>query len=225
MPANSAGTIASIQAALSRAKSTLHWTVGMCDNFVANMYGFSNSGYNTALDHWNAIPSADKHPGDTKAPAGALVFWGGGDGHVAISDGTGYIYSTDISGAGTVSRVPLSEVSQKWGKPYLGWSSPYFSGQTTNVGGYNGSVGTGITGTAPTAQDLSTGLSQGIDSSIRVLTAGLFDSIGKFIWWGGCIVLGLVLMGLGIVVLGKRALNGNANVGRGVSAVQSTLGH
>lgn len=128
------------QAALQLATQTHTWAVGMCDNFVANMYGYSSSGYNTALDHWNAIPGASQHPGDMNAPAGALMFWGGNqDGHVAISDGSGGIYSTDISGQGTVSHVPSSEISQKWGLQYLGWSPPIFqSGPAGATGNYSG---------------------------------------------------------------------------------------
>lgn len=128
------------QSALQLASQTHTWAVGMCDNFVANMYGYSSSGYNTALDHWNAIPGASQHPGDMNAPAGALMFWGGNaDGHVAISDGNGGIYSTDISGQGTVSHVPSSEISSKWGLQYLGWSPPIFqSGPAGSVGNYSG---------------------------------------------------------------------------------------
>lgn len=130
------------QQALQAASQTHAWAVGMCDNFVANMYGYSASGYNTALDHWNAIPGSAQHPGDQNAPAGALMFWGGNqDGHVAISDGSGGIFSTDIGGQGTVSHVPSSEISSKWGLQYLGWSPPIFQGsQPGAVGGSSGVV-------------------------------------------------------------------------------------
>jgi hypothetical protein len=100
----------------------------MCDNFCANMYGYTFSGYTDAVAHWNHLPAADKHPGETFIPPGMLAFWGGGHGHVAISDGTGYVWSTDISGAGTVSRVPLGLIASRWGKPYLGWGEPMFQG-------------------------------------------------------------------------------------------------
>lgn len=128
------------QQALQNAMRTHTWAVGMCDNFVANMYGYSSSGYNTALVHWNSIPGASQHPGDQNAPAGALMFWGGNqDGHVAISDGSGGIFSTDIGGQGTVSHVPSSEITSKWGLQYLGWSPPIFqSGSAGTVGGYSG---------------------------------------------------------------------------------------
>lgn len=130
------------QQALQNAMGTHAWPVGMCDNFTANMYGYQASGYNTALDHWNAIPGASQHPGDQNAPAGALMFWGGNqDGHVAISDGSGGIFSTDIGGQGTVSHVPSSEITSKWGLQYLGWTPPIFQGSAPGaVGGNSGVV-------------------------------------------------------------------------------------
>jgi len=115
--------------AIAKAKSTAHWTVGMCDNFVANMFGFSSSGYATAASHWAAIPTGSKHPGDPNPPAGALVFWGGGSGHVALSTGGGNIVSTDYPRSGMVSATTISAISNGWGKSYLGWSAPVFQGQ------------------------------------------------------------------------------------------------
>lgn len=114
--------------AMARAAATRTWPVGMCDNFCANMYGFTASGYTDATAHWNSLTAAQKHAGDADIPAGMLAFWSGGHGHVAISDGLGGIWSTDIGGAGTVSRVPLSRVASLWGKPYLGWGEPVFQG-------------------------------------------------------------------------------------------------
>lgn len=119
--------------ALQKASDTSRWAVGMCDNFVANMFGYTASGYPTAQNHWNSIPSQDKHPGDMNAPAGALMFWGGGAGHVALSDGHGGIFSTDMPSPGIVSHVSASTISSMWHKPYLGWSLPVFQGQVYNV--------------------------------------------------------------------------------------------
>lgn len=121
-------------AALKKASDTTRWAVGMCDNFVANMFGYNASGYPTAINHWNSIPSQDKHPGDMNAPAGALMFWGGGSaGHVALSDGHGGIFSTDYPSPGMVSHVNADVISKSWGKPYLGWSLPVFQGQVGSV--------------------------------------------------------------------------------------------
>jgi hypothetical protein len=137
--------------ALAKAQATVSWTVGMCDNFVANMYGYSSSGYATAAAHWGSIPAQYKHPGDMNAPQGALMFWGGGAGHVAISDGQGGIITTDMPAPGQVSRQQASVVSSNWGKPYLGWSQPIFQGQV----GQTGAAGTGATQASVTATQAS----------------------------------------------------------------------
>lgn len=124
--------VASVAQALANCASTRTWTQGMCGQFCARMYGYGASGYASALAQWQQLPAAVKHPGSANAPAGALYFWGGGShgyGHVAVAVGDGSCWSIDIQGAGTVARVPYSQISQQWGLPYLGWASPYFQGQ------------------------------------------------------------------------------------------------
>jgi hypothetical protein len=116
----------SVAEALACCLATPRWTTGMCDQFCAAMYGFGFSGYANALVHWNSVPDTWRHPDDPAVPAGMLMFWGEGKGHVAIADGSGSVFSTDISGTGSVSRVPWTLIGQRWGKPYLGWSLPYF---------------------------------------------------------------------------------------------------
>lgn len=157
----------SVVQAIARCVLTHSWAPDMCDNFVANMYGFTASGYNTALDNWNAVPAPWNHPGDSAAPTGMLMFWGGGQGHVAIADGIGGIFSTDISGTGTVSRVPWTLIGQRWGKPYLGWTVPYF--QDTQ---WDGSSMTRIMRDSTAPADIPTA---GTD-----LVAGYLD--GSFAW-------------------------------------------
>lgn len=119
----------SVLQVLSRCASTTSWSVGMCGQFCAAMYGYGFSGYKDALTQWNRTPSSLKHSGSVNAPAGALLFWSGGSaghGHVAISDGFGGVFSIDINGPGTVSRVPAGTITSRWGLPYLGWTTPYF---------------------------------------------------------------------------------------------------
>jgi hypothetical protein len=104
----------------------------MCGQFCAAMYGYGSSGYRDALTQWNRTPRGLTFPARTDAPPGALLFWAGGSaghGHVAISDGTGSCFSIDISGPGTVSRVPAGTISSRWGLPYLGWTYPFFQGE------------------------------------------------------------------------------------------------
>lgn len=173
--------------ALNRAAQTTSWAVGMCDNFVANMFGFSASGYYTALSHWQSIPQSDKHPGDPNAPAGALMFWGGGQGHVAISDGKGGIYTTDMPGRGQVSLQPATSPSTIWHKPYLGWSTPYFQGQ-------GGATGAAYSSAANPALSIPGGTSTGL----TLLTSALGIDTVDLVERGALILFGSVLVLIGL---------------------------
>jgi cell wall-associated NlpC family hydrolase len=97
-----------------------------CDHVMALAYGWSASGSTTAYNHWLAVPSADKHAGDRTVPAGGLAFFGGGAGHVMISIGGGDFVSTDINGNGTFTVTTIATIENRWGKPYLGWTDPWF---------------------------------------------------------------------------------------------------
>lgn len=98
----------------------------LCDHVVGLAYGFSASGSETAYDHWLAVPAAYKHAGDTNVPAGGLAFFSGGDGHVMISIGGGQFVSNDIGGNGTLTVTTIATIEKDWGKPYLGWTQPWF---------------------------------------------------------------------------------------------------
>jgi uncharacterized protein YraI len=98
----------------------------LCDHVVGLAYGFPASGSTTAYAHWQAIPAADKHAGDKNVPAGGLAFFSGGAGHVMISIGGGAFVSTDIHGNGTLTQTTIAEITNTWGKPYLGWAEPWF---------------------------------------------------------------------------------------------------
>lgn len=122
----------SVTEVLARCTATHGWAVGMCGQFCAAMYGYDSSGYASAYVQWQQTPPALRHPGTSDAPAGALYYWSGGPsghGHVTVADGTGSCWSIDILGAGTVGRVPVTQISQQWGLPYLGWAYPFIQGQ------------------------------------------------------------------------------------------------
>lgn len=194
--------------ALQKASKTTRWAVGMCDNFVANMFGYTASGYPTAANHWNSIPSNDKHPGDMNAPAGALMFWGGGAGHVAISDGNGGIFSTDYPSAGQVSHVSASVITETWKKPYLGWSVPVFQGQvgTVSQAGFGvpipglgtvevpspGDVGKAIGGSIPSLPSIGT-------SFINSLLSGFGTDLKDLLERLGLMILGFILIVIGLL--------------------------
>jgi hypothetical protein len=97
-----------------------------CDHVVGLAYGFSASGSASAYRHWLAVPSRYKHPGSTNVPAGGLAFFSGGYGHVMISIGGGKFISNDINGRGTLTVTTICAIKSKWGKPYLGWTQPWF---------------------------------------------------------------------------------------------------
>lgn len=121
----------SVEAVLRKCAATPAWEQGMCGQFCAAMFGYGASGYRDAWTQWKQTPAALTFPGRTDAPPGALYFWSGGSaghGHVAVAVGDGTCWSIDIGGPGTVSRVPASTISQRWGLPYLGWTVPYFQG-------------------------------------------------------------------------------------------------
>lgn len=118
------------QAVAAAAAQSAHPTLnlqGLCDHAVGLWYGLDHSGQASARTHWLALPANRKHPGATNMPMGSLVFYGvtsSGFGHVAIADGQGFIWSTDILRVGKVDRVDWRLVLTKWGLPLLGWSDP-----------------------------------------------------------------------------------------------------
>lgn len=208
--------------ALQRASATSHWLVGMCDNFVANMWGYSSSGYPTAIAHWNSIPSSQRHPGDLNAPAGSLVFFqtSNPDGHVALADGQGNVYSTDISGPGTVSKVPITDMFTKWHATYLGWTPPIFQGQT------GGSTGAANASYTPVGNPLTGG-----GSALDFLTSGFGSDIKDISERAGLIILGGILILVGLWRLTGKSIDDvifaprkatKSSLGEGRKAVKET---
>lgn len=84
-----------------------------------------SGGENTAADQWNDTPPEHRHSGP--APFGAPVFWTGGSsgaGHVAISDGQGSVWSTDLPTEKRVGHVTVATVVKEWPNHTLvGWTN------------------------------------------------------------------------------------------------------
>ncbi len=107
-----------------------------CDRFVAQAYGYANSGSATANDHWARLVDAGlAHPGDTSPPAGALLFYDTGQaaGHVALYLGDNLVASNDVlddyRGEGEIAVVPRDELTDgHWRLSYRGWAEPAFPG-------------------------------------------------------------------------------------------------
>ena len=105
---------------------------GICDHFVANMYGFSSSGFASATAHWAQTPANIKHPGDQRPPIGALVFFATGKpaGHVAIVTGYGHDGQPLVTTTHTNNGQPRTMTLAQVGMTYQGWAQPYFGGKT-----------------------------------------------------------------------------------------------
>src|SRR5581483_1677380 len=186
--------------AIQNALKTTRNAVGRCDEWVAKYYGFSSSGYATAIMHWNSIPPTQKHPGDTNAPAGSLVFWSGGStgaGHVALSLGGGRIISTDYPRSGITSTTTIDAISNGWGEHYMGWSQPVFQGQVSDAS--FPSSGAGFSIPNPLG-----GLVGG--TVLDFLTKGFGTDIKDILQRLGLILLGGILVTIGILNIQQTSL-------------------
>ena len=93
---------------------------GMCLKYTRTWLEIP-SYYGSASDAWDG--ALFRHEGDRNPPAGAPVFYRGGQhGHVALSVGGGKVRTTDRPSSGKVSTVPLADIEHAWGYPYEGWT-------------------------------------------------------------------------------------------------------
>lgn len=105
---------------------------GLCDHFVALAYGQAHSGYDTALQHWDASPN--KHT-NGRPDVGALVYFNTGKpaGHVAIVSGYDKAGNPLIVTTHTNGGKPTEMRLDQSGLDYLGWAAPDFQGKTTET--------------------------------------------------------------------------------------------
>jgi hypothetical protein len=76
------------------------------------------SKYGTAAIGW--AHTRKRHSGTP--PPGVPVWWTGGQGHVALSAGGGYVWTNDFVRDGRIDKASISDITRRWGKPYQGWS-------------------------------------------------------------------------------------------------------
>lgn len=79
--------------------------------------------YEDAAEAWSHTDH--RHGEHSTPPPGVPVWWTGGShghGHVAISSGQGFCYTTDYVRAGKVDRAKISDITSGWGLDYKGWS-------------------------------------------------------------------------------------------------------
>jgi hypothetical protein len=92
---------------------------GYCEAFVEIAYGTRHH-YATALTDYRAQKAAGRIHIDADPPAGALVYYGGGAGHVALSVGGGQVITT-WGYAG--QHYPLRQTQiRAFSNPYYGWA-------------------------------------------------------------------------------------------------------
>ncbi|MGW6790787.1 hypothetical protein [Streptomyces chartreusis] len=110
-----------------------------CDYFVAQAYGYGNSGSVTANAHWDRLVSAGlAHAGSNTPPPGALLFYATNDeaGHVALYLGNDLVASNDVKRKGYIDVIPRKELTDgSWRLRYRGWAEPSFpsAGGTSSI--------------------------------------------------------------------------------------------
>lgn len=110
-----------VDTALADARSDDYCDLGKCLAYVVDWWNAPKIGCPDAITSWEW--ALHKHPNDRNPPAGAPVYYRGGQyGHIAISVGGGRIRSTDCHTSGMVSEQPLDWPEKNWGYPYLGWT-------------------------------------------------------------------------------------------------------
>jgi hypothetical protein len=98
--------------------------VGECLHTCRTAWGLPG-GSPSAAAQWESIPASHKHSGP--APLGAPIFWTGGSegfGHIALSNGKGSVWSTDLPVNAHVGLVSVDQVIRSWPNHRLaGWAS------------------------------------------------------------------------------------------------------
>lgn len=111
----------------------------MCDYVTGAVWGYKNTGYDTAWNQWLALEAISPpiaHPGDRNPPVGAVLFYGTGKpGHAAVYLGNNKVLSTDVLNVEThrVGGVYITDASKiengPWNLQYAGWADPHYAGE------------------------------------------------------------------------------------------------
>ncbi|MFZ2624927.1 MAG: hypothetical protein WAX29_06775 [Propionibacterium sp.] len=108
----------------------------MCLALVADFYGYTSSGENSAQEAAAQVSSAGQmHTDMSNIPLGALI-WYSGDavgnpyGHVAMYAGDGKVYSNGAGPGGQVGLISIDTPVKSWGEPFIGWSGVWLPNAT-----------------------------------------------------------------------------------------------
>lgn len=97
---------------------------GMCLSMVVDAYQV-NHGVADAIRSWHMAVHKHRTSNPTAIPRGWPIYWAGGSeghGHIAISAGDGWCWSTDILAAGRFGLVRVDRIRTQWGLDLLGWT-------------------------------------------------------------------------------------------------------
>ena len=104
-----------------------YWS-GYCEVFAEQAEAYSQHFGSAYLDYQAEDRAGLVHLNDANPPTGALAFWGpsadnNGDGHVAVSIGSGQVIGTygTARSVAPVQQYPISRITDA---PYLGWAFP-----------------------------------------------------------------------------------------------------
>lgn len=101
---------------------------GLCLMKVRMAFKLDANGHEpTAHAAWLAEGGTDGPNTHTQypPPPNVPVFWTGGStnaGHVAIADGKGNVWSTDVKRPGEFDLVPIDWIHEHWHLNYAGWT-------------------------------------------------------------------------------------------------------
>lgn len=150
------GTPADVATAVRRALNLVGTRSGfadLCDRLACLAYGFANSGYYSAAEHWSAmVRTGHARPGDRCPPVGSFVFWSTSrpTGHVALvvqadagcDPNKIQVVSNDVLDSrtgfdGGVYLVSLAQIESGFvsRSGYLGWSDPVCAGTPLSASG------------------------------------------------------------------------------------------
>jgi hypothetical protein len=98
-----------------------------CQTFVRTALGY-NQGVphgGSAREMFNYSNLVGAIHTDRNPPPNVPVYFNtkGSDGHVALSDGAGNVWTTDYPNAGGIGLVSIDDLEKKWNAPYMGWGS------------------------------------------------------------------------------------------------------
>ena len=99
-----------------------HYWSGWCEQFAEQAEGFPGR-FASAQTHYQWQRDHGRIHTDTNAPVGAVVFWDGPGGHVAISIGAGQAIGT-YGGLGDRYAVRQYPLTGRLPNTYLGWARP-----------------------------------------------------------------------------------------------------